>query len=267
MGREGLPTSVTHRAEYMAYLRAARNPTKLPPGLREQFASADSRLDLFRLWLQKGRDFNQVQIEMTRRSTQQQRATNRNQAMSRAQLLQDSRYSEADVDALIARRTAENAFIPDPNFPDRVDLRQYVIHQETTSEEVRSRENTQTMHATTRVTHDEALPMLEDGNEFSANNTPTIHGLNSELSGTPFAPATAPGTTEPSAKAKGKGKGRAKAKPKAKPGANGEDGAGSEDAGGPPPDKPSSPLEKAKLLKTKVSLGQNLTSMFKEGNR
>ena len=244
---DGLPTSVTHRAEYMAYLRAARNPHKLPAALRANFASADTRLDLFRLWLDKGRDFNQVQIEIQRRNTQRQTATSRNTALSRTQLLADSRYTEADVDALIARRTAEGAYIPDPNFPDRLDLRQYVVHTETSAEDARVREDTQAMNSTTTATAAEAMPMLEEGNDFAINTAPTVRSITSELAGLPPLPAT-PNQTGPQAKPKPKPKPRGG---KAKKGEEGNMGEGDKET---PPDRVPTPLEKAKLLKTKVFL-------------
>eukprot|EP00435_Cladocopium_sp_Y103_P029798 s303_g7.t1 len=245
---DGKPTSVTHRAEYMAYLRAARNPNKLPAALRAHFSSADTRLDLFRLWLDKGRDFNQVQVEVQRRNTQRQTSTSRNVALSRTQLLADPRYTEADVDALIQRRTMEGAWIADPNFPDRIDLRQYVVHTETSGEDSRVREDSQAINSTTSATPAEAMTMLDDGNDFAMNTAPTVRSLASELAGLPPAPAAEPKHAGPQAKPK--------AKPKAKPrggkpkkGEEANTGEGDKDT---PPDRLPTPLEKAKLLKTKV---------------
>ena len=138
------PTSATHRNEYMAYLRAARNPSKLPPALRSTFAAVGAqRLDLFQLWMEKSKDFSLVEIEIQRRNVQRQTATSRNLCLSRAQLLASGRYTEDDVNDLIRRRTESGAFIPDPNFPDRIDLRQYLVNAETAAENARVREDSQ----------------------------------------------------------------------------------------------------------------------------
>ena len=239
-------TSTSHRAEYMAFLRAGRNPHKLPVALRATFASADSRQDLFRVWLQHGKDFSQCQVEFQRRNSQQQRATNKTGAMSRTQLLLDPRYTEKDVDALIARRTAEGAYTCDPNFPDRVDLRQYHVHLETTGEDLRLRENSQSITARATVSAEEALSMADAGCDFGADTAPTL----GEFQGTlPVPTATPGGAAEP--KAKGKARGKAKAKPKAAAASGADTG-----EGGDPPDVPPTPLEKAKKLATKVFLGQ-----------
>ena len=60
--RDNLPTSVSHRSEYMAFLRAGRNPSKMTKTLLPMFQG--ERLDLFRLWLEKGQDFAQVEVEV-----------------------------------------------------------------------------------------------------------------------------------------------------------------------------------------------------------
>ena len=236
------PTSVTHRAEYMAYLRAGANPNKLPPSLRQTFSSNDSRLDLFRLWLEKGRDFNACQIEIQRRNTQQKKATNKRGCLSRAQLLKDPRYSEADVDALIARKTAEGAWVPDENFPERVDLRQYVVHIETTGEDNRIRDDVQSLTATASTTAEDAIPMLDNGNAFAMDSAPTVKSFAAESTGVD--PAT-PALPEPKAKSKARGKAKAKAKGVGK----------GEDPENPEPDLPPTPIEKAKKLANKVFFG------------
>ena len=245
------PTSATHRTEYMAYLRAARNPSKLPPALRSTFAAGGpQRLDLFQLWMEKGKDFSLVEIEIQRRNVQRQTATSRNLCLSRAQLLASGRCTEDDVNDLIRRRTESGAFIPDPNFPDRVDLRQYLVNAETAAENARVREDAQAITARAAVSAPEAISLAEDGADFSVHAAPTVRSLTAELSGLEAPPQEHNQQPDPKAKAK------AKPRPKAKGGKGKGKGkaTGGEGENGPEPDKVPTALEKATALKSKVFL-------------
>ena len=156
-----LPISTTHRSEYMACLRAARNPGKLAKGLIPAFAGGNQseRLDLFRLWLEKGKDFAQVEVEVNRRNIQSHTAKMKDMCMSRAQLEQDPRYKgrPQDTEGLIKSKTQSGDYIDDPNFPGREDLRQYIIHAETSKEDAHTRQDTQQVNSRTTVSATEAL--------------------------------------------------------------------------------------------------------------
>ena len=163
-GQGAPPTSSSHRAEYMCFLRAAKNVAKLPESLKDLFTKGGSdRQELFRAWLEKDRDFAQVEILMQRRDMQRQQAKQSNQALSRAQLMADPRYSEEDVKELIARCEREGRYMADPNFPLREDLRQYFVNMETSSEHARVREDSQTIDTRTVTAAAEGLDLLGQG--------------------------------------------------------------------------------------------------------
>ena len=241
---QNLPTSTSHRSEYMAFLRAAKNPSKMAKDLIPQFTGNQaSKLDLFRLWLEKGRDFAQVEVEVKRRNIQSHTAKSKDACMSRAQLEADPRYSKSDVDDLIRRKTAAGAYLDDPNFPGREDLRQYLIHAETSAEAARTREDVQQVGSNTRITAAEALTLTEEGCDFS-NEHPSIKALAAE------AGTTTGGDPTPEDKNKNKGKGRGKGRGKNSKSKTPGDGVDPE----PEPDKPPTPLAKAMALKVKVFL-------------
>ncbi|CAL1128802.1 unnamed protein product [Cladocopium goreaui] len=233
-----LPNSVTNRAEYMQYLRAARNPSKMVKSLIPAFQG--NKLDLFRIWLEKGQDFQQVAIEVRRRNAQKQTAAAKDKCMSRKDLEACGRYTESDIQELIARKTAEGLYINDPNFPNREDLRQYRVNMEVSHEIAHSREDSQEMVSNTSLNPTEALALTEEGADFSTTAMPSMNevlqvGGNSGGSGGGIHGDTA---EAPAGNAKAKAKTKAKAK--AKPGDNTSD---------PPPDKPQTPLDKAMALK------------------
>ena len=240
-------TSATNRKEYMKFLRQANNPAIMPKALIPTFTSGE-KLDLFRIWLQKGQDFSAVEVEVNRRNSQKKTALARDRCLSRADLLATGRYSEKDVQELIERKTALGEWIPDPNFPQREDLRQYKVNTDVASEVARTREDSQSINATTSVSATEALTLTEDGADFSEGAAPTIHDAlrMPQLS----LGSTSGGTGDEVGKGKGKGKGR-KGKGKGK-NENGDGDANTESK----PDKVLSPLDKAKLLRKSVFLRQ-----------
>lgn len=249
--RDNLPTSVSHRSEYMAFLRAGRNPSKMTKTLLPMFQG--ERLDLFRLWLEKGQDFAQVEVEVTRRNVQSQSAKAKDVCMSKSQLEADPRYSKDDVADLIKRKTQLGQYIDDPNFPGREDLRQYIINAETSAETARVREDVQQVGSRMSVTGTEALALTEAGCDFAFDSHPSIKGISQDL-GVVAAPGEVPA---PTGNGETKKKGRAKGKAKAKAGA-GDKNKGDDQEGGEgeekdnQPDKPPTPLAKAVALKTKV---------------
>ena len=238
-------TSATNRKEYMKFLRQANNPSIMPKALIPTFTSGD-KLDLFRIWLQKGQDFSAVEVEVNRRNSQKKTAMARDRCLSRADLLATGRYSERDVQELIERKTALGEWIPDPNFPQREDLRQYKVNTDVASEVAHSREDIQSINATTAVSGTEALTLTEDGADFSEGAAPTIHSAlrMPQLS----LGSTGGGAGDEPGKGKAKGKGR-KGKGKGK-NENG-DGDGNTET---KPDKVLSPMDKAKLLRKSVFL-------------
>ena len=239
---DNAPTSATHRSEYMAFLRAGRNPSKITKTLLPLFQG--ERLDLFRLWLEKGKDFAQVEVEVTRRNIQSQSAKAKDVCMSKSQLEADPRYSKDDVADLIKRKTQQGQYIDDPNFPGREDLRQYIINAETSAETARVREDVQQVGSKMAVSATEALSLTEPGCDFALDSHPSIKAIGNDLGSvvTPTGDAVVPGEGGKRPKQ------RAKAKAKAKAAAAAE--------GDPPkpeePDKPPTPLAKAMALKTKV---------------
>ena len=237
----------------MAFLRAARNPGKMAKGLIPAFASGNQadRLDLFRLWLEKGKDFAKVEVEVNRRNIQAHTAKAKDLCMSRAQLEADPRYKDKpqDIDDLVRRKTASGQFIDDPNFPGREDLRQYIINSETSKEDSHTRQDIQQINSKTGVTTTEALSLTEDGCDFSAAN-PTIHDLAGGVAGH-GAGGTNPTNTGGSDPQKGEGKGKGKNKGRKGKGKGETKGKNGDD---PEPDKPLTPLAKAIALKGKVLL-------------
>ena len=166
--------------------------------------------------------------------------------MNRQQLETCGKYTKDDVDDLIRRKTLSGDFIPDPNFPSREDLRQYIIHQETSAEVARTREDSQDVTSRVDVDNTEALALTEEGCDFAHNTGPTIHGLMGEGGvgvGQPAVPGEKGGKGGRTAKAaKGRGRGR------------GGKGEGDQSKETPDPDKLPTPLAKATALKSKVLL-------------
>ena len=243
------PNSVTHRPEYMAYLRAARNPSKMCKSLIPMFRG-DQKLDLFRIWLEKGRDFSRCEVEVKRRNLQSTSAKSKDVAMSVAQLEATGRYSKEDIQELVKRKKEQGAYIQDPNFPGREDLYQYVINQETSAEMAHTREDSQEVSSAAVLEGQEALALTEDGCDFAANTAPTIRSLMNDLGGVAGeAPAAGPTPKAKATARKGKGKGKGQSKGKE----------GDTDKA-PEPDKLPTPLAKATTLKGKVLPVFNLSS-------
>ena len=239
------PNSVTHRPEYMAYLRAARNPSKMSKELIPMFRS-DQKLDLFRIWLQKGKDFARCAVEIRRRNLQSQSSKSKDSCMNRQQLETCGKYTKDDVDDLIRRKTMAGQYISDPNFPTREDLRQYIIHQETSAEVARTREDSQDVTSRVDVDNTEALAVTEEGCDFADNTGPTIHGLMSE---------GGVGVGEPVVTGDRGGKGGRHGRvPKGRGRGRGKGGDGDQSRETPDPDKLPTPLAKATALKSKVLL-------------
>ena len=99
----------------MQFLRAARNPKKMPQSLVGAFNG--QKLDLFRLWLERGQGFAAVEVEVNRRNVQASIASSTDKYMSRTEMINDGRYSKEDIDKLVQARTASGDWIKDGNFP------------------------------------------------------------------------------------------------------------------------------------------------------
>lgn len=204
----------------------------------------DQKLDLFRLWLEKGRDFSRCAVEVERKNLQSSTAKSKDLCLSRAQLEASGKYSKDDIDELVRRKTANGAYIDDPNFPGREDLRQYIINSETSAEVARTREDSQRVSSTAELDGAEALALTEDGCDFASNTGPNIRSLMGELGGAAGDPPAGPA---PKAKGTRKGKGKGKGQGRAGRG-DGGDGDNAETE----PDKLPTPLAKATSLKAKV---------------
>ena len=140
-------------------------------------------------------------------------------------------------------------WIPDPNFPDRIDLRQYRVNSEVTAEVQHTREDSQNIVSHTHVSHAEALTLTEEGADFADASAPSIH----DVVGGEGAPMGNGAEAESKGKGKkGRGKGKGKKGDAANAGPNQE----------PEPDKPPTPLEKAKALKKVVFLDKPALSFI-----
>ncbi|CAJ1393929.1 unnamed protein product [Effrenium voratum] len=122
-----------------------------------------SRNELFKVWLEKGRDFSQVEVEMKRRCVQSKSHGEKEVCWSRRQLEMDGRYDKNEVDTLIANATRTGRFMDDPNFPGNEKLRQYFLVLETSREKRNTFEEEQNLRSTTRTSADEALALLTSG--------------------------------------------------------------------------------------------------------
>lgn len=219
-------------------------------------AGGENRLDLFRTWLEKGQDFSLVELEVSRKNIQKQKAKTKEKCMSKRELELDPRYTPEDVKELIERKTRLGEYINDPNFPSREDLRQYIVTGETVQENQHVREDTQAVTSTTSLTPGEALTLTEDGAVFAAGAHPSIREFAHDVA--PHDDDTR--RTKGGGKNKG-GKGGGKTKTKTRKGNNKEqEGGGGEgegkggEGGEGEPDKPPTPLAKANILKKAVFL-------------
>ena len=122
-------------------------------------------------------DFSAVEVTMRRRNVEKQSAKVSDTALSRRQLEADGRYTAQDIEELIARKTAEGAYIADPNFPSRVDLRRYVINTEVAANRERLREDSSELTSRSSLNGQEALPLTEQGADFSYAAAPGINAL------------------------------------------------------------------------------------------
>ena len=246
--QQNLPNSSTHRKEWAVFTRQSRNPAKMSQELQPMMEGSHSRLDLFRMWLDKAQSFAACEVEIRRRNVQRQTASNSELAMSRRMLEQDPRYSKEDVEDLVRCRTAEGRYTVDPNFPQREDLRLYLVHDKIALDNSNVREDSQQVRGFARLDGHEALSLTDDGADF-ASQAPSIPAPATLMStqGLQAALGEKAGDAEPKAKAKGKPRAR-KAKGKA---------ATEEDPNAPSPEPvvPKTPLEKATALKKTVHLG------------
>ena len=67
--KQNLPNSSTHRKEWATFMRRAQNPSVMPEALIPTFQTTHDKLDIFRLWLEKGMDFSAVEVTMRRHKT------------------------------------------------------------------------------------------------------------------------------------------------------------------------------------------------------
>lgn len=151
----------------------------------------------------------------------------------------DGRYTTEQIEELIRRKTAQNMYICDPNFPDNENLRQYILVEETTRVTQDIREESQTLRGTTELSATEALSLTEAGASFAADGM-ALPGL-SELEAPAATPNGAPGAHEDKGNGN-KGKGRRKK-------GTGNDGGGENGNGnGEKPVVPLTPLQQATAL-------------------
>ena len=82
------------RADYMVFYRAGKNPKKLPPSLKEQFSNLATRKELFKMWMENGKDLNKVEVEIIRRDESRTTGSHGKSAWSRRQMELDGRYTK-----------------------------------------------------------------------------------------------------------------------------------------------------------------------------
>ena len=163
--------------------------------------------------------------------------------MSKRQLELDGRYTEAQIKSLIESKTAAGMFIPDPNFPDDEELRQYIMVDEITRSHTDISETSQTLRGRTDLSGSEALLLTEQGALFSAEGL-ELPPLGKRENGPPS-------TVEEDGKAKGKGK---KGKGRGKGGGEKGQGKDCQEEGGGENVKVVTPLQKAQALSKSVFL-------------
>lgn len=242
VSKQTLPNSVTHRKEWATYTRQAKNPKVMQAALLPMFNQTQGKLDLFRLWLQKAGDWTQVELEVQRKNIQRESATHTRRPLSRRQLEQDPRYTAQDLDDLCKRCEDRGLVIYDPNFPQREDLRLYIITDNISHDLQQVREETQQMTSTVVLDAQQAMAVTEQGSDLAFTNRPSVAALQLGSGGAPTAAAEqgsgSRNVPEPKEAAK-------KPKPKRR-------GKKAENEGEPQPDKVPSPLEKATALKRAV---------------
>ena len=242
VSKQTLPNSVTHRKEWATYTRQAKNPQVMQAALLPMFNQTQGKLDLFRLWLQKAGDWTQVELEVQRKNIQRESATHTRRPLSRRQLEQDPRYTAQDLDDLCKRCEDRGLVIYDPNFPQREDLRLYIITDNISHDLQQVREETQQMTSTVVLDAQQAMAVTEQGSDLAFTNRPSVAALQLGSGGAPTVAAEqgsgSRNVPEPKEAAK-------KPKPKRR-------GKKAENEGEPQPDKVPSPLEKATALKRAV---------------
>ena len=130
------------------------------------FADTNKRKDLFNIWLQHAKDFGRVQLEVSRRNTQQQSAHCNTVTWSKAQLEQSGRYTKEDIDDLIARAEKHKRYIDDPNFPGVERLRRYYLVDEVGSQKKNLQEDIQQLNNVGDVTNQEAQALSGQGQKY-----------------------------------------------------------------------------------------------------
>ena len=76
-----------------------------------------SRNELFKVWLEKGRDFSQVEVEMKRRCAQSKSHGEKEVCWSRRQLEMDGRYDKNEVDTLYRKCHSDRPVYGRPKLP------------------------------------------------------------------------------------------------------------------------------------------------------
>ena len=132
--------------------------------LMGMFNAINERNDLFNLWLQKDRDFDQVELQVNRVRQHRQEAASTEVLWNRTQL--EEKYSKEDVDDLIARCVRLGKYQDDPNFPGVERLRQYELVQEVTRKTSDALEDSTSLNAGMMVSATDASSLLAEGLEF-----------------------------------------------------------------------------------------------------
>ena len=84
---------------------------------------------------------------------------------SKKQLEQSGRYSQDEIDALIARCTKEKKYMDDPNFPGVEHLRRYHIIDDVSATNQNQQEDQQRINSSGALSNAEATYLTGEGQE------------------------------------------------------------------------------------------------------
>ena len=99
-------TAESSRAEYMTFYRAGRNPKKLPAKLKDMFENIATRKELFKMWLENGKDLGKCEVEVRRRDEARTTGSHGRSAWSKRQMENDGRYTKE-----LALKRASNTYM------------------------------------------------------------------------------------------------------------------------------------------------------------
>ena len=165
-------SSTLNRNEYMVFLRRGKQLDEDDPAKKMFDTGGHQGRELFKLWMQSSKDFAQVQVEVSRKRTERTRANSKEGGMTRLEISNSGKYTEAEVTELVERLERQGHFIHDPNFPDRKDKYLYFVHQDISMSRQSEREDSTTLTGTLQVQDQETLGQILHEGELADNSSP-----------------------------------------------------------------------------------------------